>query len=95
MSIYAFAHPNDGDAYSPRELAAIDDIDVDLNQTHFGTASPLAVRWQFFAHAARLAINPTRESDQTIAALISRAVLAEFENRTPAPFNNDAETDGA
>jgi hypothetical protein len=89
MSIYGYANPDDGFAYSPIELSAIDDIEVDVLQTHLQDDSPIAIRWKYFQHASRLPINPYADEDRKTGNLLTRAILAEYENPEPVGSEND------
>lgn len=72
---YRNANPDNGSEYSPIELTFIWELPITAADVVNG---PLANRWAFFnrSHVGSMYF----ASDQRIAKLIGRAILAEFEN---------------
>jgi hypothetical protein len=88
--------PTDGYAYNRIELAYLDDLVVDVGQTHFQSDSPLALRYKYFKAAASWLKNPNKDADREKEELIKRALLAEYDDPAPkdAPLCDGEHLDG-
>lgn len=77
-------HDNDKPMRGPwTSVSALDHLwSLSVNPSDI-VSGPLRIRWEFFDHAAKLPWNPEKEKDRAHRDMLTRALLAEVENKDP------------
>ncbi len=83
---FMYVRPVDGYAFNKYELNDLFKVEVNVMESIIHADAPLTKRWEFFFKLQAWEKNPFRDADKAISDLLTRALLAEYENPPIGPL---------